>query len=267
MHSTLWGKRFSIKMYEFATMFKLRGVDEDNQLNCSLLFIHDGNELEDSRMKFLYNRVHGQTMLGNTNGLTPYYKMLNQLFRFTLTPTGGDSNNISYQVKNLLYKMAPSQRRFNVCDFLWSEIIICSHRGSSGCHYAPYIFHMIKHVTQLNTKPNKTHDSYKTKRGKIEKCVRLEIIEWVLNLRYPFLGAYPIEGPGDAGVSSSKGPSQAPSSSSQGLSLGLFHLMMQLIRMEYLRTRRVLGILATHEINPQAHMYHCSYHLRVFQGY
>ena len=30
---------------------------------------------------------------------------------------------------------------------------------------------------------------------------------------------------------------------------------------------QVLGILAAHKINPQAHGYHCSFHLRVFQGY
>jgi hypothetical protein len=65
----------------------------------------------------LYDRAYGNINYGHTSGLTPYYKMLNLLFWYTLCPSGGDSNNISHRARNLLYQMAPGQPKFNVCHF------------------------------------------------------------------------------------------------------------------------------------------------------
>ena len=85
-------------------------------------------------------------MYGSVKGLTPYYRLFNTLLRFTLTPRGGDSDNISHRAKNLLVQMAPGKPKFAVMEFVWNEIIGCSYDSSSVCHYAPYIFHMIKTV-------------------------------------------------------------------------------------------------------------------------
>ena len=72
-------------------------------------------------------------MLGQVKGLTPFYRLLNTLFRFTLTPRGGDSDNISHRAKNLLVQMAPGKRKFAVMEFIWNEIISCSSDSSSAC--------------------------------------------------------------------------------------------------------------------------------------
>ena len=64
--------------------------------------LHEGNELDPSKMHFMYDRAYGEIMLGQVKGLTPFYRLLNTLFRFTLTPRGGDSDNISHRAKNLL---------------------------------------------------------------------------------------------------------------------------------------------------------------------
>jgi hypothetical protein len=120
-----------------------------------------------TKLRFMYNRSYGNINYGHTSGLTPYYKMLNLLFMYTLCPRSGDSNNISHRARNLLYQIAPSQPKFNVCHFLWNEIIICSHTSSSRCHYAPYIFMMVKHATKLDLKTDVIHEPYKTSKGKL----------------------------------------------------------------------------------------------------
>jgi hypothetical protein len=109
MHFTLGGKRFSIKMYEFASLFCLGGVKEIIYQGRSILEfdrdfvrLHDGNELEVSKMHFMYDKAYRKVHFGHAKGLSPFYKMLNQLFRFALIPRGGDSENISHWARNLL---------------------------------------------------------------------------------------------------------------------------------------------------------------------
>ena len=80
--------------------------------------LHEGNELDASRMHFMYDRAYGDIVLGQVKGLTPYYRLLNTLFHFTLTPRGGDSDNISHREKNLLVQMAPGKRKFAVMEFI-----------------------------------------------------------------------------------------------------------------------------------------------------
>ena len=118
-------------------------VDRDD----SKVDLHEGNELDPSKMHFMYDRAYGEIVLGQVKGLTPLYRLLNTLFWFTLTPRGGDTDNISHRAKNLLAQMAPGRRKVAVMEFIWNEIIACSSDSSSACHYAPYIFHMIKTVT------------------------------------------------------------------------------------------------------------------------
>jgi hypothetical protein len=105
------------------------------------------NVLDDGELHFMYDSAYGDIKFGTIHGLTPYYKLLNQLFRYTLCPKSGDSDNISNMSKNLLARMAPNKNEFSVFDFIWEEIIIYSVSPKKGYHYAPYIFAMIKEVT------------------------------------------------------------------------------------------------------------------------
>jgi hypothetical protein len=152
--------------------------------------LHEGNELEPSKMHFMYDRAFGDIVYGQIKGLTPYYKMLNTLFRFTLTPRGGDSDKISSRAKNLLAQMAPDRPKFAVMEFIWHEIIACSSDPSSACHYAPYVFHMIKVATQLNIVPNITHMAYRSNKGKIEQTLHIASHSTGIPASGPFPGAY-----------------------------------------------------------------------------
>ena len=137
------GKWFTYTMAQFSILFGHAGdqvgygggyiVDRDD----SKVDLHEGNELDPSKMHFMYDRAYGEIVLGQVKGLTPFYRLLNTLFRFTLTPRGGDSDNISHRAKNLLVQMALGKRKFAVMEFIWNEIISYSSDSSSVYHYKP----------------------------------------------------------------------------------------------------------------------------------
>ena len=39
--------------------------------------LHAGNELEPSKMHFMYDVAYGDVVYGSDKGLTPYYRLLN----------------------------------------------------------------------------------------------------------------------------------------------------------------------------------------------
>jgi hypothetical protein len=43
------------------------------------------NVLDDEELHFMYDIAYGDIKFGRIHGLTPYYKLLNQLFYYTLT--------------------------------------------------------------------------------------------------------------------------------------------------------------------------------------
>jgi hypothetical protein len=137
---------------EYAYFTSILGFSNDHLLRER---IHEmENMLEDGELHFIYDRTYGDIKFGIIHGLIPYYKLLNQLFHYTLCPKGGDSDNISNMFKNLLARMAPNQNEFSVFDFIWKESIICLVSPNKSCHYAPYIFSMIKEVTIFSYDPS-----------------------------------------------------------------------------------------------------------------
>jgi hypothetical protein len=120
----------------------------------------------------MFDNTYGDIKFGTIHRMT-YYKMLNQLFRYTLCPKGGDLDNISNMSKNLIARMATNQRDFGIFDFIWEEIIICSVSPKKSSHYAPYIFAMIKEVTAVNILTDKGHQVYKPKKGHLERLLKI----------------------------------------------------------------------------------------------
>jgi hypothetical protein len=45
--------------------------------------------LDDGELHFMYDSAYSDIKFGTIHGLTPYYKLLNQLFRYTLCPKSG----------------------------------------------------------------------------------------------------------------------------------------------------------------------------------
>ena len=86
--------------------------------------------------------------------------------------------------------MAPGKRKFAVMEFNWNEIVTCASDPTSACHYAPYIFHMIKTETKLNILHSTIHVSYRSNKGKIEQSLHIGRHSTGIDPLGPFPGAY-----------------------------------------------------------------------------
>jgi hypothetical protein len=65
---------------------------------------------------------------------------------------------------------------------------------------------MVKHATKLDLKTDVAHEHYKTSKGKLVQTFRLGKHQTGVDARGPYPGIYPIDGPIDAGASSSHAP-------------------------------------------------------------
>jgi len=122
----LQGQRFLVTYNQFATILGFSAADLRRPK------IHDENVFEDGEMHYMYDSAYGKVESGLVSGLIPYYKMINQLFRYIVSPKGGNSDNISNMSRNLLAKMAPGAAEFSVFDFIW-EIIFTSISPKKRC--------------------------------------------------------------------------------------------------------------------------------------
>jgi hypothetical protein len=58
-------------------------------------------------MAFMSDTAYGKVEFGTTHGMKPVYRMLNQLFWYTVTPKIGYKYNISKIAKEILVRMGP----------------------------------------------------------------------------------------------------------------------------------------------------------------
>jgi hypothetical protein len=166
-HWLLQGKPLSVSYERFA---QILGFGEENLGRPKLL----GGEIPlDSEMAFMYDSMYGKVEFGTTHGMKPVYRMLNQLFCYTLTPKIGDNYNISNIAKDILVRMPLRKEDFSVFDFIWEEIIVCSVSANKSCQYAPWIFKMICEVTGVDILTDKPHPWYKPNKGNVERLLKL----------------------------------------------------------------------------------------------
>jgi hypothetical protein len=126
-HCLLQDKPLSVSYGRFA---QILGFSEEDLSRPKL---HGGEFPLDSEMAFMYDSVYGKVEFGTTHGMKPVYRMLNQLFRYTLSLKIGDNTNISNVAKEILVRMAPGKEDFSIFDFIWEEIIVCSVSSNKSC--------------------------------------------------------------------------------------------------------------------------------------
>jgi hypothetical protein len=119
-HWLLHGKPLSVSYERFSQILGFGWEDLGRPK------LHGGEFLLDSEMAFMYDSMFGKVEFGSTHAMKPVYRMLNQLFCYTLTPKIGDNTNISNVAKEILVRMAPGKEAFSIFDFIWEEIIVCS---------------------------------------------------------------------------------------------------------------------------------------------
>jgi hypothetical protein len=166
-HWLLQGKPLSVS-YEMFTQIIGFGEDDLGRQQ-----IHGGEIPLDSEISFMYDAAYGKVQFGTTHGLKLVYKMLNQLFQYTLTPKIGDNYNISNIAKDIVVRMGPDGEEFSVFDFIWKDIIVCSVSTNKSCQYSPWIFRMICEVVEVNILTDQTHTWYKPNKGNIERLLKL----------------------------------------------------------------------------------------------
>jgi hypothetical protein len=166
-HWLLQGKPLSVSYERFAQILGFGGEDLGRPK------FHGGQIPLHSEMDFMYDSMYGKVEFGTTHGMKSVYRMLNQLFCYTLTPKIGDNYNISNKAKDILVRMALGKEDFSVFDFNWEEIIVCSVSANKSCQYAPWIFKMICEVTGVDVLTDKPHAWYKPNKGNIEHLLKL----------------------------------------------------------------------------------------------
>jgi hypothetical protein len=79
-HWMLQGEKYSVTYRQFADMLGFPDADLERPK------IHDENVIDDAEMHFMYDEAYGDVKFGETSGLIPYYKFMNQILRYTPRP-------------------------------------------------------------------------------------------------------------------------------------------------------------------------------------
>jgi hypothetical protein len=93
-HWLLQGKPLFVSYERFA---QILGFGEEDLGRPKL---HGGEIPLDSEMDFMYDSMYGKVEFGTTHGMKSVYRMLNQLFHYTLTPKIGDN----YKISNIFFE-------------------------------------------------------------------------------------------------------------------------------------------------------------------
>jgi hypothetical protein len=155
IHFTLQGIPYYVSYRRFAEILGLEGTLNEVELH---------NEIEPTDEEFQQLYLNGEEAdLDYTHGMRPYTKILNRLFRETLTPKRGDRSKIHGSTRVLLCAMNFERPRFNVFGFFWNELMFMLHHGKHSVVYAPYIQKMINVVTGMEFGYDEIHAPYTPK--------------------------------------------------------------------------------------------------------
>ena len=86
---------------------------------------------------------------------------MNNLFRETINPKGGDSTSLRKYAKYLLARMAPGSDAFSVSRFIWAELSDSLDDARNDLPYAPYIMYIIERVSGIDFKKDVEQRPYR----------------------------------------------------------------------------------------------------------
>jgi len=105
---------------------------------------------------------------GKIVGLKSFYYAMNNLFRETINPKGGDSTSLRKYAKNLLARMALGSDAFSISRFIWAELSDSLDDAKNDLPYAPYIMYIIERVSGIEFKKDVEHRPYRLTHGNIQ---------------------------------------------------------------------------------------------------
>jgi hypothetical protein len=121
--------------------------------------IHTKNVMKPKDIVFAYERK--DLADGKTVGLRSFYYAMNNLFRETINPKGGESTSLRKYAKNLLARMALGSDTFSISRFIWAKLSDSMDDARNDLPYAPYVIYIIERVSGIEFKKDVEHRPYK----------------------------------------------------------------------------------------------------------
>ena len=156
-------EKYHITTPEFVSLFRLGDADIDYSN------LHDSGLLETNEMHFMYpNNMRREW--GKWRVSTHTMRVLNRLFKKTLTPRDGNPSDVTHFQRNLMAAMRLGTPQFSVGDFIWQEIKNLSENPQKICSYNPYIMFMIRKRTGTSSPRDVSHNPL---RPHVSKTIRI----------------------------------------------------------------------------------------------
>jgi hypothetical protein len=110
--------------------------------------IHQEISLSEDQIDFLY--PPGVSYRGGEHKkMWIQYQYLNNIFRKTFAPKGGNHDEIHGYSRNLLQRMLPDQPKIDLADYMFQEIIINTTYHHRCCFFAPFIQYAIDAISGM----------------------------------------------------------------------------------------------------------------------
>ena len=94
--------------------------------------------------------LDGHRANGKTIWLKPYYYVLNNILHQILYPKIGDSTNLYEDSQVVLDCFGDKFTKFSTRRYIWDKIFVASEDVVKHYPYAPFIMHIIEHVSSIH---------------------------------------------------------------------------------------------------------------------
>jgi hypothetical protein len=140
---------------DYRQFSRLLGFNRDDRTTPSLYDLYpNGAGKDDFVEAALY--IDPTKANGKTDGLKPYFYVLNNLLRATIDPKIGDATTMQNHAPTILVCFGLG-KRFSVTDLMWRHIQEVSLTSSQSFPYAPYLMYIIEQVTGFGFHHDVTH--------------------------------------------------------------------------------------------------------------
>jgi len=141
IHWTTEGKHYKV---DFVNFSRLLGLGHSDRTATEL------TEYEDLALEeYQHMYLEGHRADGQTTFLKPYYYVLNNILRQILYPKVGDSTFLRDDSQKVLQRFGDEFQKFSISRYIWNKIHDATEDPVKHLPYAPYIMHIIEHVSDI----------------------------------------------------------------------------------------------------------------------
>jgi hypothetical protein len=149
IHCTTEGKHYKV---DFITFSHLLGLDRRDHTSTAITEI---SALAMDEYQYMY--LDGHRANGKTVWLKPCYYVLNNILCQILYPKIGDSTNLHEDSQVVLDCFGDEFTKFSISRYIWDKIFVASEDVVKHYPYAPFIMHIIEHVSGIHFPSDAPH--------------------------------------------------------------------------------------------------------------